>query len=183
MAAPVFGRPEAAEAKKLLVVLAGKDELVERCRPIADAIGRQTFVAGSEPWQANGLKLAGNFMIASMLEAFSEAFAVMNKAGIPEQQFLDVMSELFGSPVYRNYGTSMVERRFDPAGFALKLGLKDVRLGLEAADGLNAPMPFASVLRDQFVSAVANGQGDLDWSSLLFVAARNAGLPNTTRKN
>jgi 3-hydroxyisobutyrate dehydrogenase-like beta-hydroxyacid dehydrogenase len=77
----------------------------------------------------------------------------------------------------------MVERRFDPAGFALKLGLKDVRLGLEAADGLNAPMPFASVLRDQFVSAVANGQGDLDWSSLLFVAARNAGLPNTTRKN
>jgi 3-hydroxyisobutyrate dehydrogenase-like beta-hydroxyacid dehydrogenase len=177
VAAPVFGRPEAAAAKKLLVILAGAPDALERVRPIADAIGRQTFVAGHEPWQANALKLAGNFMIASMLEAFSEAFALMRKSGVPEQQFLDVMSELFGSPIYKNYGSLIVDRRFDPAGFALQLGFKDVRLALEAARETATPMPFASILRDHFLNAVAHGQHDLDWSSLALISARNAGLP------
>ncbi|HLH05247.1 MAG TPA: NAD(P)-dependent oxidoreductase [Bryobacteraceae bacterium] len=176
VAAPVFGRPEAAAAKKLLVVLAGDPSAIERCRPLADAIGRQTFVAGFEPWQANALKLGGNFMIASMLEAFSEAFALMRRSNIAEQQFLDVMSELFGSPVYKNYGSTIVERRFDPAGFALKLGYKDVRLALEAAAETSTPMPFAGVLRDQLLNALAHGQQDLDWSSIALAAARNAGL-------
>lgn len=176
VAGPVFGRPEAAETKKLLVILAGNEKAVERCRPLADAIGRQTFIAGTEPWQANALKLAGNFMIANMLEAFSEAFALMRKAGLEEQQFLDVMSELFGSPVYKNYGTNIVQRKFDPAGFTLKLGLKDVRLTLEAAGNLNVPLPLAGILRDQLLSAMAHAQAELDWSSLSLVAARSAGL-------
>lgn len=176
LSAPVFGRPEAAESKKLIVILAGAEEIVERCGPLADAIGRQTFVVGTDPWQANALKLCGNFMIASMLESFGEAFAVMRKSGIDPHQFLNVMVELFGSPVYKNYGTNAADQKFDPAGFALKLGLKDVRLALEAAGDVDAPMPFASVLRDQFLTAMAKGQEQLDWSSLVLVAARNAGL-------
>lgn len=176
LAAPVFGRPDAAEAKKLLVILAGAEEISERCRPLADAIGRQTFVVGTDPWQANALKLCGNFMIASMLESFAEAFAVMRRSGIDPHRFLDVMVELFGSPVYKNYGTTAVGENFEPAGFALKLGLKDVRLALEAAGDVGTPMPFASVLRDQFLAAMAHGQEQMDWSSLVLVAARNAGL-------
>ncbi len=176
VSSPVFGRPDAAEAKKLLVILAGDEKLIDRCRPLAEAIGRQTFVLGSQPWHANALKLCGNFMIVSMLEAFGEAFAVMRKAGIEEQHFLSVMAELFGSPVYKNYGTTLVERKFEPAGFALKLGLKDVRQVLELGSEVDAPMPLASLARDQFVSALAHGQEKLDWSSIALVAARAAGL-------
>jgi 3-hydroxyisobutyrate dehydrogenase-like beta-hydroxyacid dehydrogenase len=176
LSAPVFGRPDAAEAKRLIVVAAGESATVERCRPLFDAIGRQTFVAGRDPWQANVIKLCGNFMIACIMETFGETFATMRKAGIDHHLFLDVMNELFGSPVYKNYGSAIANEKFEPAGFALKLGLKDIRLALDATLELGAPMPFASVLRDHFISAMANGQEQLDWSSVALVAARNAGL-------
>ena len=135
-AAPVFGRPEAAQSKQLLVIAAGDGSLIDRFRPVLDALGRRTFVVGTEPWQANAFKLCGNFMIASMLETFSEAFVTARKAHIDHYLFLQVMNELFGSPVYKNYGQTMADAKFDPAGFALKLGLKDVRLVLEAANEL-----------------------------------------------
>jgi 3-hydroxyisobutyrate dehydrogenase-like beta-hydroxyacid dehydrogenase len=177
LSAPVFGRPDAAAAKRLIVVAAGDGQAVARFQPVFDAIGRQTFVAGPEAWQANAVKVCGNFMIASMLETFGEAFATMRKAGVEPRLFLDVMNELIASPVYKGYGSAITGGVFEPAGFALKLGLKDVGLVLDAAKELAVPMPFASVLRDQCLSAIANGQGEMDWSSVALVAARNAGLP------
>ena len=176
LSVPVFGRPEAAAGRNLLVVAAGPPDLVERCRPLFDAIGRQTFVVGSDPWQANAAKLCGNFMIAAMIEAFGEAFATLRKAGVPPHDFLEVMSALFGSPVYANYGSLIAGGKFEPAGFALRLGLKDARLVLEAAEELAAPMPLASLIRDSLLSAMAHGQADLDWSSVTRVAARSAGI-------
>jgi 3-hydroxyisobutyrate dehydrogenase-like beta-hydroxyacid dehydrogenase len=176
LSVPVFGRPEAAESKNLLVVAAGPPEPVEQCRPLFDAIGRQTFVVGTDPWQANAVKLCGNFMIAAVLEAFGEAFATLRKAEVPPHTFLDVVSTLFGSPVYSNYGRLVADEQFEPAGFALRLGLKDARLVLEAAEEFAAPMPLASLIRDSFLSAMAHNQGDQDWSSVTRVAARNAGI-------
>ena len=176
LSAPVFGRPEAAAAKTLLVVVAGDAADIDRCRPVLESISRQTFVAGAEPWQANAVKLCGNFMIASMIETFGEAFATLRKANVAPHLFLDVMNALFASPVYANYGRIIAEEHFDPAGFALKLGFKDVRLVLETANECAAPMPLASLVRDHFLSAIALGQGESDWSSLARIAARNAGL-------
>ena len=176
MSVPVFGRPEAAENKKLVVVAAGVGELIERCRPLFNAIGRLTFVVGPEPWQANAVKLCGNFMIASMLETFGEAFATLRKAGVAPHTFLEIMNALFGSPVYANYGGIIADERFEPAGFALKLGFKDMRLALETAQECAAPMPVASLLRDRFLAAIAQGQAELDWSSVARISAKNAGL-------
>ena len=176
LSAPVFGRPDAAEAKRLLVVAAGPAEVVDRCRPIFDAVGRQTFVAGAKPWQANAVKLCGNFMIASMLETFGEAFATLRKSNVSPHLFLEVMNALFGSPVYANYGRIVADEQFEPAGFALRLGLKDVRLVLEAAQECASPMPLASLIRDHLLSGIAQGQAEMDWSSLARVIARDAGL-------
>ncbi len=176
LSAPVFGRPEAAASKNLLVVAAGPAELVERCRPLFDSIGRQTFSVGPDPSQANVFKLCGNFMIAATLEAFGEAFATLRKADVPPHTFLEAMNMLFGSPLYANYGRLIADRKFEPAGFALRLGFKDVRLLLEAAGEFAAPMPLASLIRDNFLSAMVHGQGDQDWSSVVRVAARNAGI-------
>ncbi len=176
LSAPVFGRPEAAEAKRLIVAVAGPAELVERCSPVLDAIGRRTVVVGAEPWQANALKLCGNFMIASMMEAFGEAFATMRKSGVNHHLFLDVMNELFGSPVYKGYGTAMANGVFEPAGFAMKLGLKDMRLVLQMAQEVAAPMPLASVVHDHFLACVAQGKGEIDWCGIAELAAKNAGL-------
>ena len=176
LSVPVFGRPEAAEAKKLVVVAAGAPETIDRARPLFDAIGRATFIAGTEPWQANAVKVCGNFMIASVLETFGEAFATLRKSGVEPHTFLEVMNALFNSPVYAGYGGAIADGRFQPAGFALKLGLKDVRLALAAAEECASPMPIASLLRDQLLSAIAHGQGEWDWSSVAAVSARNAGI-------
>ncbi|MBZ5662435.1 MAG: NAD(P)-dependent oxidoreductase [Acidobacteriia bacterium] len=176
LSVPVFGRPEHAEAKQLVVLAAGPGELIDRCRPLLDAIGRATFVVGAEPWQANVAKLCGNFMIIGMIEAFGEAYATLRKAGVAPQAFLDPMNTLLGSPILALYGRIVAEERFDPAGFALKLGLKDVRLALAAAEECAAPMPLASLVHDHLLAALAQGQGEMDWSSMTQVVARNAGL-------
>jgi 3-hydroxyisobutyrate dehydrogenase-like beta-hydroxyacid dehydrogenase len=166
LSAPVFGRPEAAEKKQLLVCPAGPSELVERFRAVFDAMGRATFVVGTEPWQANALKLCGNFMIASMIEAFGEAYGTLRHASVDPHQFLEVMSALFGSPVYANYGRIIADEKFEPAGFALKLGLKDMRLVLETAFECASPMPIASLLRDRMLDAAGHGESEKDWSSV-----------------
>ena len=176
LSVPVFGRPEAAESKNLLVVAAGPSELVDRCRPLFDAIGRQTFVVGTEPWQANAAKVCGNFLIAGMIEGLGEAYATLRKAGVAPQAFLEIMNALFGSPVIANYGKIIAHEKFEPAGFALQLGLKDVRLVLAAAEECAAPMPLAGLVHDHLLSALAQGQGEMDWSSVTQVIARNAGL-------
>ncbi len=177
VAANVFGRPEAAEKKQLIIVAGGDSRILEHLDPLFTAIGRRTFIAGEEPWFANAMKLCGNFMIASMMETFGEAFATLRKSGIEHHRFLEVMNELFGSPVYRNYGQIIADQRFKPAGFTVKLGLKDVRTVLETAQEVNVPMPFASVLRDRLLSSMAHGQEELDWGSLAMTTAREAGLP------
>lgn len=176
LSAPVFGRPEAAEGKKLVVVPAGSRERIEKFEPVFAALGRATFIAGSEPWQANAAKLCGNFMIASMLEAFGEAYATLRKAQVDPHKFLEIMNALFQSPVYANYGQIVADEKFEPAGFALKLGLKDVRLVLATAEECASPMPMASAIRDRFLDAMAHGQGEMDWSSIARSAARQAGI-------
>jgi 3-hydroxyisobutyrate dehydrogenase-like beta-hydroxyacid dehydrogenase len=176
LSVPVFGRPEHAEGKNLVVVAAGPIELVDRCRPLFDAIGRQTFVIGIEPWQANVAKVCGNFMVISMIESLGEAYATLRKAGVAPEAFLEIINSLMASPILALYGRIISQEQFEPAGFALKLGLKDVRLVLAAAEECAAPMPLASLVHDHLLSAVAQGQGEMDWSSMTQVIARNAGL-------
>jgi len=177
IASPVFGRPEAAEAARLVVVAAGPLETIERVRPLLTAISRKVFVNGSEPYTANAFKLAGNFLIASVLESLSEAFALARKSGVEPAQFLEVLNgSLFQSPVYDIYGKIIVENKFSPPGFALRLGLKDLRLVLSAAEEVAVPMPVASAIRDHFVSGMALGWGDLDWAAISKVVAEDAGL-------
>ncbi len=178
VSAPVFGRPEAAAAARLVVVAAGPAEAIERCRPLLEAFSRKVFIIGPEAPAANIVKLAGNFLIAAMLESLGEAFALVRKSGVDPAQFLEILNgSLFQSPIYENYGKIIVERRYEPAGFKLLLGLKDIRLALAAADAAAAPMPLASLLRDHLLARAAQGHGEMDWASLAEVAAQNAGLP------
>jgi 3-hydroxyisobutyrate dehydrogenase-like beta-hydroxyacid dehydrogenase len=177
VASPVFGRPQAAEAAKLVVVAAGPDRAVERCRPLLEAISQRLVVLGSEAAAAHALKLAGNFLIASMLEALGEAFALMRKSGVNPAQFLEIVNgSLFKSPVYENYGKIIVEDKVHPAGFKMRLGLKDIQLVLAAGEGAGVPLPLASLIRDHLISGIARGYGELDWSAVTRVNAADAGL-------
>jgi 3-hydroxyisobutyrate dehydrogenase-like beta-hydroxyacid dehydrogenase len=176
VSAPVFGLPPAAADRKLLIMAAGPVDQIERCQPLFDAMGRKTFVIGTDPWQANLVKLCGNFTILGMVETLGEATAMLRKSNVAPGQYLDVMNELFASPLYKNYGNKIVSDQFEPAAFPLHLGLKDARLILKAADESMTPMPLAGMIHAHMLAALIAGQGELDWSSLARVASRNAGV-------
>ncbi|HEY7637724.1 MAG TPA: NAD(P)-dependent oxidoreductase [Gemmatimonadales bacterium] len=176
VAAPVFGRPEAAAAAQLSIVAAGEEAALDRVQPLLDVLGQRTWRIGREPHQANAAKIAGNFLIASAIESMAEAAMLVERNGVPPEALLNVLtSTLFAAPVYKNYGAMIVERRYEPAAFRLALGLKDLRLVLEAAEAARTPMPFASVLRDHLLEAVAQGDGERDWAALAEVVRRHAG--------
>jgi 3-hydroxyisobutyrate dehydrogenase-like beta-hydroxyacid dehydrogenase len=175
-AAPVFGRPEAASAAKLFVIAAGAPQVLQPLSSLFDAIGQRTFVVSDQPHSANLVKLSGNFLLASAIESVSEAVALVAKAGVDRQQYVDILtSTLFAAPAYQTYGGLIARQEFEPAGMAAALGLKDVRLVLAAADQLQVPLPVASVVRDRLLTLVATGGGHLDWSALATLAARDAG--------
>jgi 3-hydroxyisobutyrate dehydrogenase-like beta-hydroxyacid dehydrogenase len=182
VSAPVFGRPDMAAAGKLLVVAAGDEAAIARVQPLLEKMARKVFVVGDDPATANLVKLGGNFLLASMVETLGEVFALLTKSGVSPAQFLEIVNgNLMGSPIYENYGKIIAEGRFDPPGFKLRLGLKDVRLVLQAADQAGAPMPIASLVRDQLLTAMSRGKAELDWSALAEVALENAGIAPAPR--
>jgi 3-hydroxyisobutyrate dehydrogenase-like beta-hydroxyacid dehydrogenase len=178
VSAPVFGRPEAAEAAKLAVVAAGPRAVVERFKPIYEALGPKLFIVGEKPSLANTVKLTGNFLIGTVIESMSEAIAFARKSGVDPAALVDFLtSSLFNAPIYKTYGGLIVEGKYEPAGFAVPLGLKDVRLVLQAAESQSVPMPVASLVRDRFLTAIARGNEHSDWTVLGRIAAEDAGLP------
>jgi 3-hydroxyisobutyrate dehydrogenase-like beta-hydroxyacid dehydrogenase len=176
VSAPVFGRPPAAAAAKLFVMAGGAEDAVARARPVLDAIGQRVFVMSDAPDGANLVKLSGNFLIACVIETLGEALALVGKRGIDRAAYIELLtSTLFDAPVYHTYGKLLLERNFEPAGFAAPLGLKDIRLALAAGEELRVPMPVASLLRDRFIALLAQGGEALDWSALGTLAGRDAG--------
>ena len=177
VAAPVFGRPEAAAKKLLFIVAAGEDGAVKAAQPLFDAMGQKTFLISKTPKDANLVKLSGNFLIAAVIESLGEAMALVEKAGIDKRQYLELLtSTLFSAPVYKTYGTLIADRAFEPAGFAAPLGLKDIRLALAAAEELRVPLPLASLLRDRFLALLAQDGDRLDWSAIGALPAKDAGI-------
>lgn len=181
VSAPVFGRPAAAAAAKLFVVAAGAPETVSELSPVFDAVGQRTFVVGTDPTAANLVKVSGNFLIASVIESLGEAIALVAKGGVDAGDYLELLtSTLFDAPVYRTYGGLVARREFEPAGFTATGGLKDVGLALEAGAGLQVPLPIASLLRDRFLTLLAHGGGDLDWSAIGALSSWDAGGASPT---
>ena len=177
VSAPVFGRPDAAEGAKLFVVAAGPRPAVAKCEPLFSAMGQRTFILGEDPPAANVVKLGGNFLIASTIECLGEAFALVRKHGIDPQQCLDILTNsFFSAPFQKNYGGIIAQQRYEPPGFTLRLATKDVRLILAAADDADVPMPVAGVLHDRFLTGLARGLGEKDWSAIAQLAAESAGL-------
>ncbi|HEX4210931.1 MAG TPA: NAD(P)-dependent oxidoreductase [Candidatus Binataceae bacterium] len=177
LASPVFGRPENAQKKQLVVCVSGSAAAKARVRPLHEAIGRALYDFGEAPEAANVAKLAGNFLIGAAIEAMAEAFAMAEKSGVDRLKVAQMLTQtLFASPVYQNYGTMVAEKRHQPAGFKLPLGLKDFELVLQTAAKTQAPMPIAALVRDRLLAALAKGRDELDWSGLALGALDDAGI-------
>ena len=179
IAAPVFGRPDVASAGKLYIVAGGAPDVLKTCMPLFEAMGQKTVHIGDAPRAANLVKLSGNFLLASVIEALGEAMALIRKAGIDPHRYYDLLtSTLFTGPVFTNYGGLVARQEYKPALFAAPLGEKDIRLTLTAAETLRVPMPLASLVHDRLQTLIARGGEQLDWSAIGQLAAEDAGLPD-----
>lgn len=178
VAAPVLGRPDVAAAGKLTVLVAGPEETVAAVRPLLEGtVGQKIWRFGERPSQANVVKLAVNFMLAAAIESMGEAAALAAGYGIEASDLFELIGQsLFPGPVYQGYGRLIAEARFEPAGFKARLGLKDVRLALAAAEAVTTPMPLGSLIRDSMLEALARGEGEKEFGVVLGRAAlRRAG--------
>lgn len=177
VAAPVFARPEAAAKGLAVVIVAGANKDVAKVEPLLAQIGRRTVRVGDAPEMANLFKVAGNFMIMSAVESLGETFALLRKGGVDAAQFLDTMTEgIFAAPVYKNYGKQILDEAYEPAGFYLRLGLKDANLVKGASDELAVPMPLLDLVRGHYEEAMKKGWSEKDWAALGALAAEKAGL-------
>ena len=182
LAAPVFGRPDAAAARKLWICLSGNGSAKERVLPLLNLLGQKVFDLGEQVGAANVVKLSGNFLIISAIEAMAEAFTLAEKNGIDRSQVAELFGQtLFACPIYQNYGRMIAQEQYEPAGFKLALGLKDVELALQTAKESQMPMPLASLVRDRLISSIAKGRGEIDWTGLALSVSEEAGIPGNRK--
>lgn len=171
IAAPVFGRPDAAARQELWICMAGDEAAKKKAEPLLNKLGKKIYDFGEKPEAANAVKLAGNFMILSAIEMLSEALAFAKKSGIsPEQLHAFLTETLFPSPVFINYGKIILQQKFSPAGFKLPLGLKDLNLFLNAAKSVNVSSPLAQLLQKQLLTSLDKGREEMDWSAISLLA-------------
>ncbi|MEV6121489.1 NAD(P)-dependent oxidoreductase [Streptomyces sp. NPDC052077] len=176
VAAPVLGRAEVAAAGKLNVLTAGAPEALAPARPALAPLAGRIWELGDDPARANVVKIAVNFLLASAIETTAEATSLVESYGVDAAAFVELISStLFPGPVYSTYGGLMAERRYEPAGFTTRLGLKDVDLALSAAHHRDVALPTGSVVRDALLEALAAGWSDRDWATLADIARRRAG--------
>lgn len=176
LSAPVFGRPEAAAAQKLWICQSGPAEAKARAKPLLEAMGQAIHDFGEEPGAANVVKLSGNFLILSAVEAMAEALTLAEKSGIDRQALAGFLGQtIFNCPIYQNYGRILAAQTYEPAGFKLELGMKDVRLVRDAAESATVPMPLADLLHARLLTSLAKGRGQLDWTAIEMVSAEDAG--------
>ena len=177
VAAPMLGRPDVVVAGQAGVLTAGPQPVLDRLRPLFEAIGRRVFEAGAEPAAAAAIKIANNFVLGCAIEAMGEGFSLIRKHGVAPQVFFDVMTDgLFAASAYKSYGKIIVDESYDRVGQIAVLGLKDANLVLAAAEAAGVPLPSCNVWRDRLVGAIAHGDGDKDWAVMALEQARASGL-------
>ncbi|MBL8253095.1 MAG: NAD(P)-dependent oxidoreductase [Candidatus Competibacter sp.] len=177
VAAPVLGRPAAAAAGKLFILLSGSAEAKERVASLLAVMGQATRDLGDDPTQGHVAKLAANFMILSLVEVYAEVLAFAEKNGIGRQD----MARLFGdtilnAPLFHLYGELLARENYAPPGFRLALGLKDIELILATGALSRTPTPVADLVHNRLLTAVAKGRGELDVTALALGVSEDAGL-------
>jgi len=165
VSAQVLGRPDVAASGRLSIIAAGPTPDLDEAQPLFDAIGSKTLRMGERPVMAAASKAAANFGIAAIIETISEQIRIVAAQGVAANKMVELLKETdFGKRMFDVYGPMIAEGRFEPAGFPLKLGRKDIGLAIAAAAG--GELPFADMLASRMDAIIAADGGNRDWSAL-----------------
>lgn len=182
---PVSGGVGGAEKGTLAVMASGREAHWERWRPVLEAIGRNAFFVGPGQGQGQMMKLVNNMLSATAMAASCEAFALGARFGLDPDVMVDVINAGSGAntAVRDKFPKAVLTRTFD-YGFRTELMYKDVRLCLEEAEALGAPMWVGQPVKQWFSLALARGGKDEDFTNLMRYVEEQAGdVEVRSRKN
>ena len=177
LAAPVLGRPTAAAAGKLFILLSGLAEAKRRVSPLLEAMGQGTHDLGEDPAQGHIAKLAANFMVLASVETYAETLTFAEKNGIGRMEMMKLLTgTILNAPLFHLYGELLAKEEYTTPGFKLALGLKDIELILETGANSRMPLPAADLVHNRLLTALAKGRGELDMTALALGVSEDAGL-------
>ncbi|KAA2238726.1 NAD(P)-dependent oxidoreductase [Chitinophaga agrisoli] len=166
--APLMGRPDAARARKLNFLVSGDNAALEQVKPLlTEAGGAAIWEFGEAVSAGAAAKLCSNFLVLSSVTAMAEGIQLARQSGIDPAQWLQMLtSTLFSGPVHQGYGAALLKEGHQPAGFSLKLALKDANLIIAQSQNAHAAMPVGKQVQTLLQQAVAEGFGDYDVTSV-----------------
>lgn len=178
LAAPVSGNPHVLAAGRGSFVTSGPQALFDEAEPFLRAIGRAAIYAGAGE-QARVAKICHNVWLGTLTQGLAEVLVLAQKAGMTRTAFLTFLNNsALGSDFTKAKAPHWQSLDFTPT-FTPPLMRKDLDLGLLLADQLNAPMPLSELTREMVLAQINQGMADLDFSTLLLLQARAAGLEMT----
>lgn len=174
VAAPVLGRPHLAASGQLNIVAAGPSADIERARPFLDVLGKKVWSVGDEPERANLVKIAVNYNLIHTLQALAESVTMVERGNVSGDTFVEILTDTaYTGSAYGGYGPMIARQNYEPVGFTVALGLKDLGLAERAAVDTGTALPASPTLRSLFESALADEDlSKLDWSAVAEVTRR-----------
>lgn len=172
---PVLGNRQQAADGTLLLFVGGQRAAYERVQGILDCFSRRQWYF-AEVTQATHMKLACNLLLANMMGSLVQALVFAEKAKIGPARLLEVIeASHVSTPMFSRKGRTILERNFQP-NFYLSNMLKDINLIADAAATLGVPLPLLAVLRELYVAGQAQGLAQQDYSAVVRVLERMAGV-------
>ncbi len=174
VASPVLGRPPVAAAGQLNLMVAGPDDAIARALPVLESLGKRIWRFGDRPRTANVVKVAVNYNLLQTIQSIGESVALVERHGVEPAEFVELLlGSLYGGAAHTVYGNQIVERAFDPPGFTMALGRKDLGLAEEVAQEVGLTLPLARVIRAVFDRALAEPDlASIDWGAATEVTRR-----------
>ena len=175
--APVSGGTPAAAQGTLTIMVGGEAQLLEKCRPLLEVMGKQIVHVGGVG-QGKVVKMVNQMLAATHLLAIGEAFALGVKCGADPNTLYEVIKTSSGYSRMMDLRLPgfLLDGSFE-AGFRLDLMKKDVNLALDSGRALNVPLVLTSAVGQLFSAASTAGKGDADFSAAGQYVADLAGVP------
>ena len=163
--APVSGGPPAAGTGELAIMVGGNDDDVIRVQPVLDTLGHNTHMGPLGTGQVT--KMVNQVLVLNNFTLLAEAVTLAKNAGIDPAKVPEALKGGYAdSPMFQRFFPRMIERDFNPAGYARQV-LKDLDMVIDLAQQTNSPVPMSSQSTALYRVLIAKGHSELDATAIL----------------
>jgi 3-hydroxyisobutyrate dehydrogenase-like beta-hydroxyacid dehydrogenase len=161
---PVSGGFAGAQAGTLTMMAAGEAAVLERCRPVMEAVGKDIYRVGDEAGMGQTVKACLQSVMGSIVTATAEAAGLAAKAGVEAEVFHQVLStSSAGCGIANNTALSIIDRRFEGTGSHIRTLYKDLTISLDMAQRLGVPLFTASAAMQLFQAGITKSPDADNW--------------------